>query len=62
MAKKSIGKKATPKMPMPKMPMIGKMPMGKKDMPSPFDMRTGVDVGKGPKTIPVVKKPTQKKK
>jgi len=27
-------------------------PASKKDVPSPFDMKTGVDVGKGPKTIP----------
>lgn len=26
-----------------------------KDIPSPFDMKTGVDVGKGPKTIPSAK-------
>ena len=40
-----------------------------KDIPSPFDMKTGVDVGKGPKTIPgvkgkvptTVKKPVAKK-
>lgn len=26
--------------------------MAKKDIPSPFDMKTGVDVGKGPKMMP----------
>jgi len=31
-----------------------------KDTPSPFDMKTGVDVGKGKKTIPAGKKPMAK--
>lgn len=34
----------------------------KKDMPSPFDMKTGVDVGKGPKTMPKGKVPVAIKK
>lgn len=43
MIKKTVAKKVAPKV---------KVPM--KDIPSAFDMKTGVDVGKGKKTMPTM--------
>lgn len=62
MAKKVV-KKAAVKVavkPVTKNPFAA-MKSGKPDIASAFDMKTGVDVGKGPKTMPVKKMPMKGK-